>query len=306
MFEKEIPTTERSIDRTAALVQELAKAKGFSDGVNGRVGLIGKDRLMVIFEPRTPAPKIGRVIFEGMRVVPKGDLQKAMNDVAIGTPYTESNVQFLFENQARPVFEFHGRLRATLVKMSAAPVEGMSGVAVTLEVDEGPEYLLAGIEINGTPLSKQEIEELGKWPLGKVANYSMIGVGMNKITARVRRLGYLKAKYSGQRKLDDGKKEVWLSLNYDLGPQYRFLKLNVKGLDLEGEPAVRKVYKAKPGDPFDPEYPDEFLKMVRSSGMFDFLGATKAEIRYDDREYTAEVTLDFKGEELPGKKKRPF
>jgi outer membrane translocation and assembly module TamA len=106
--------------------------------------------------------------------------------------------------------------------------------------------------------------------------------------------------------LDEKKNEVWLTLAYDLGPQYRFLKLNVKGLDLEGEPAIRKIYKPKPGDPFDPDYPEAFLRQVRDARMFDFLGKTRADVKLDDEKHTAEVTLDFKGEEIPDKKKRPF
>lgn len=306
VFGREIPTTERSIERTAALVQQLAAAKGFQDAVVGRVGLVGKDRLMIIFEPKTPAPRIAGVLVTGTRVVPKGDLQKSMNAVAVGTPFTESNMAFLFENQARPLFEAYGKLKAKAVRFASEPDKGSSGVVVTIEVDEGPEFKLAGVEVLGTPFSAQEIEEEGQWPLGKTANYSAVGVGLNKITAKLRRQGFLKAKYSGHRRLDEQKEEVWLSLTYDLGPRYVLDRLNIVGLDLESEPVIRKMYKQKPGDPFDADYPNEFLNQVRAQQIFDFLGETKADVKLDEKEARAEVTLIFKGEEVKGKRKRPF
>jgi len=51
----------------------------------------------------------------------------------------------------------------------------------------------------------------------------------------------------------------------------------------------------KPGNPFNPDYPDLFLTRVREQGLFDNLGKTKAESKINDRDHTADVTLTFAG-----------
>jgi hypothetical protein len=70
--------------------------------------------------------------------------------------------------------------------------------------------------------------------------------------------------------------------------------LDIKGLDLIGEPAIRKIWGLKPGKPFNAEYPDYFLNNVREQGLFDGLKQTRAETKLDDKALTADVTLYFK------------
>ena len=304
LFGKELPASDAYLSRAAAVLQRLAEAKGFHDQVVGLVNLVGKDRLVVIFQPKTPPPKIARVQVEGSRVVPKGDLQKTLNEVAVGTPFTEYNFRFLFENQARPLFEAYGRLQARLISIKAEPAKDVAGVIVTAEVEEGEEFKLAGVEVLGTPYSTAEIDELAQWPVGKTANYSAVGIGVNKLLAKMKRQGYLKAAYKAERRLNVDAKEVQLIIRVEAGPQFRMGKLSIVGLDLESEPVIRKMYTNKTGDPFDAEYPDEFLKMVRDRGIFDFLGATKSATKVDENTKIVDVTLTFQGEDIPKQQRR--
>jgi len=94
----------------------------------------------------------------------------------------------------------------------------------------------------------------------------------------------------------------------DEGPQYVFGNLNVEGLDLNGESAIRKIWTHKPGSPYNPEYPEYFLRYVREEGMFDNLGETHADTRINDQTHTVDVTLMFKYGAPAVKKKdaRPF
>jgi len=105
--------------------------------------------------------------------------------------------------------------------------------------------------------------------------------------------------------LNDEKKTVQIFVDVDPGPQYRFGKLTVKGLDIETEPVIRKLWALKPGDPFRGGYPDLFLNQIRDRGIFDNLGETKAEVKPDDTTLTVDVTLTFKGEPPKPKQKRP-
>jgi hypothetical protein len=51
----------------------------------------------------------------------------------------------------------------------------------------------------------------------------------------------------------------------------------------------------KPGKPFNPDYPDMFLKTVKEEGLFDNLGKTKADVKINEQDHTADVTLTFGG-----------
>ncbi len=62
------------------------------------------------------------------------------------------------------------------------------------------------------------------------------------------------------------------------------------------EPAIRKAWDLKTGSPFQPEYPDSFLKDIRDEGIFDNLGKTRAETQINEASKTVDVTLYFSGD----------
>ena len=43
----------------------------------------------------------------------------------------------------------------------------------------------------------------------------------------------------------------------------------------------------------NPEYPDYFLNRIKEQGLFEDLGATKADLKVDAKAHTADVTLTF-------------
>ena len=70
-------------------------------------------------------------------------------------------------------------------------------------------------------------------------------------------------------------------LQFETGPLFTLGKLTIEGLDLNGEPAVRKMWGVQENKPFNSTYPDYFLQRIREEGMFDGLGSTKATIKAD-------------------------
>jgi outer membrane protein insertion porin family len=84
------------------------------------------------------------------------------------------------------------------------------------------------------------------------------------------------------------------------GPQFTMGKLNLTGLDLNSEVEVRRIWILKPGKPFNPEYPDLFLRRIKEQGLFDNLAQTKAEYQLNQKDHTADVTLVFAGGPGPG------
>jgi hypothetical protein len=70
-------------------------------------------------------------------------------------------------------------------------------------------------------------------------------------------------------------------------------KLDVKGLDLNAEAEIRRLWNLKEGRPFNSSYPDYFLDQIRERGVFETLGRNRAETKLDEAAHTVDVTLHF-------------
>jgi outer membrane protein assembly factor BamA len=100
---------------------------------------------------------------------------------------------------------------------------------------------------------------------------------------------------TARRTIDDDKRIVALTLWVEAGTQFTMRKLTIVGLDLDGEAEINRIWTMKPGKPFNPDYPDLFLKTVKEEGLFDNLAKTKADVKINDQDHTADVTLTFGG-----------
>jgi outer membrane protein assembly factor BamA len=145
----------------------------------------------------------------------------------------------------------------------------------------------------------------GEFQLDLTANMSAVAEGGRKIEKAVRRNGFLDAKISEERKIDDEKKVVDVTFAVEPGDRYSFDRVEIKGLDIITEPAIRKLWTMKTGSPFNPEYPDAFLDKIRNDGVLDNLGDTRSRYDINEANRSVVVTLTFKGAPPPDPKKRP-
>ena len=88
-------------------------------------------------------------------------------------------------------------------------------------------------------------------------------------------------------------------MNVDAGTLFNYGKLEIRGLDVLSEPAIRKMWGEREGKPFDAGYPDAFLKQVKDQGIFDNLGETSSQTKINEDAKTVDVTLIFLGQSLP-------
>jgi outer membrane protein assembly factor BamA len=97
-----------------------------------------------------------------------------------------------------------------------------------------------------------------------------------------------------------------MNVVYDVvpGEPYKFAKLDIRGLDMNAEPVIEKLWGEKPGQTFNPEYPDFFLKKVNEQGLFDNLANTQSDYTADASTHNVTVHLYFKGGKSADDKKR--
>jgi outer membrane protein assembly factor BamA len=88
---------------------------------------------------------------------------------------------------------------------------------------------------------------------------------------------------------------VNVTYNVMAGEPYSFGKLDIKGLDMTTQPVIEKLWGEKPGHPFNPDYPEFFLKKVQEQGLFDHLADAHADYTADASTHLVTVHLYFKG-----------
>jgi outer membrane protein assembly factor BamA len=264
--------------------------------VAGEIAQLAPGELAVVFRPAGQRPVVARVSFEGNQVVKERALQDAIWPVAIGTPWSEGNFRVLLDLSVRPVYDARGRIRVSFPKVRAERVTDVEGLKVTVTVDEGEVYSLGTVAIAGEcPMNPYDLLRAGDFKKGDIANFDLVGEGVERIRAALTHDGYLNAKATTSRNVDDAKKSVDVTVTVEAGQQYKMGKLEVKGLDLTAESEIKKIWTVKEGGPFNPDYPDFFLKRVKEDGMFDNLGGTTADTQKNEKNHTVDVTLTFKG-----------
>lgn len=290
-----LAATQPVIRRYTKWIQEYLAAHGIKEPIVGSLEPADPGDFAIVFRPEKNLPSVAQVTFEGNHVIDEKVLREAVAPSAIGSPYTEDNFRQVLRLAIRPLYENRGRVRVSFPAIRTEPVKDVQGVHVFVTVDEGESYELGKVAIDGQPpVPVETLMKAGDFKSGDVANLERVAQGLERIRKAVARAGYIDAKVSSERKINDEKKTVDVAVQVDPGPLYSMGKVNFVGLDLEGEAAMQKMWGVKFGKPFNPEYPDQFLKRVRDEGMFDNLGQTKSATKVNENR-SVDVTLTFGG-----------
>ncbi|HLK48119.1 MAG TPA: POTRA domain-containing protein [Bryobacteraceae bacterium] len=299
---KKMPATKPVLDRYVAWIEEYVSSKGNSEKLTSRLTPIGTDQFEIVFRPARNYPSVAQVTFDGNKGVPQGVLRDAIGGVAVGQPYTEERFRELLNTAVRPAYEARGYLRVKFTRIRTEPTKDVQGLHVFVTVEEGDTYQLSKVSVDGpSPLNPDSLIKTGGFKTDEAANFDQVNEGLEKMRQALRHDGYLDAKLTPNRVLDDAKKTVQVGVRIDPGPRYAMGKLTIAGLDLNGEFEMRRIWTLKEGSPFNPDYPQFFLNRVREEALFDNLGNTKSDVNVNQQDHTADVTLTFAGATPPKK-----
>ncbi len=287
----QIPATKEVITRYTAAIEEFLGGKV---EVTGKVISDVPGHPTIVFRPPAPRPNIAEVHFTGNDVLPASSLVDSLAPAAVGVPYSDATIQELLDASVRTLYEERGRVGVTFPKIAVEKAARIDGVSVTVTVKEGESYSFADVKVVGVPADEAgQVKSIGKWRSGDIANLEEVRAGANKIAARLKSDGYLNASAKTDRTIHENNHTVDALITVTPGPQYRFGKLTIEGLDLITEPQIRKAWMMNPGSPFRPDYPDQFLKDLRDQGVFENLGETRAEKNVNEKTKTVDVKLFF-------------
>jgi outer membrane protein insertion porin family len=310
LFSDKLPGTKQMLDRITKSVEEWMAKSGQKEQIVAKLASSAPGKLEIVIQPSF-LPAVAELDFSGNKAISTQQLREAVAGPAVGAVYTEPKFREILDNSARPQYEAIGRLRVEWTKIEAVPAKGVKGLAVNVQVSEGDEFKLRHVEIakpdteDKAAFDERALVKVGAFETDQVANFKKIQAGIRLIEQSLRKRGYLEVKSKMDRTIDDAAKTVDLKLTIDPGPLFTFGQLQIKGLDIESEPVIRKLWAMKKGQPFDVEYPDFFLDRIRTDGIFDNLGRTKSIVDQNGGTGTVDVTLVFEGEKRPEKPDRP-
>jgi outer membrane protein assembly factor BamA len=287
----QIPATTEVMGRYTREIQSLV---GDKIKVIAKVSPDVPGQLTILFRSDVPRPQIAEVHFSGNSVLPAAQLMRALGDVAIGAAYSDTTLRLMLDSSVRPLYDARGRIRVKFPKITTSPANEIDGVIVTVAVEEGESYSLGNVTFAGaTRQEAADAQKIANIKSADVANFDDVNAGLDRILAKFRTRGYLHAAGHVDRSIDDQKRNVDISIVLEAGARYTMGKLEIAGLDLLTEPVIRRMWGLKPGDAFEPQYPDSFLKDVRDQGLFDNLGKTEAIPDIDEKSHVVNVKLVF-------------
>jgi outer membrane protein assembly factor BamA len=295
LFGERIPGTKETLEQARRAVEEYLKSQGKPAAVQARVMSERPQELFVSFHPAGAPPVIAEVQFTGNKVIPTTVLQNTIHAVAVGVEYRETRFRELLDTSIRPLYEQRGRIGVTFPKVDVVPSEGVKGLKATVEIIEGETYSFGGLRVAGTQTMNDELAKIADIKSGDIANMDQVVAAQDRMHRAMKRGGYMRVTSKAERAVDDRKKTVDLTIHVTPGPEYKFAKLHIKGLDLHGEHEMRRIWGMAPGKVFNVEYPDFFLNKIQEDRLFDNLGATRAIVTPNDKDLTVEVTLVFGG-----------
>ena len=295
LYSDRIPGTEGVLRRYTAAVQELVSKTHPEIKVKAQVSNDDPKQLAVLFTSNAPTPTIAQVVVTGNQAIDTGTILRAVNQVAIGVPVSDTRIKMILDGSIKPLYAAKGYAAVSFPKVETEPSTANLGVVLKLAIQEGPAFKFGAIRFRGNGVDEEEIRSNIPFKPGQIFNSDQVDNFRLDLTRRMKRRGLLDANVTAETQPDDTKRLVNVAYNITPGSVYNFERLDIRGLDLTTEPVIAKLWGEKPGKPFNPEYPDFFLKRIQEQGLFDHLGNTQSDYTADASTHNVTVHLYFRG-----------
>ena len=251
-----------------------------------------RDEFEIVFQPRSSIKTIAFVTFENSGDISPFDLQRRFNQIAMGVPFSLPRLQELLLHNIAPFYEEKGYLGVTFCPCRTEPDSDTEGILVHVQVKQGPIYQFGNIVFTENPLvDTSELTGMVRFQTGETADMSQVQKALTDIEQHMRSIGHMRALARHERDVRQEDLQVDVRIEAQPGALYRFGKLAIIGLDIEGEAAVRKRWALKFGQPFNSSYPNTFLRRVRN--MFDNLSKVNSTLHVNDQLKQVDVELNF-------------
>jgi outer membrane protein insertion porin family len=304
LYSDRIPGTEGALRRYTAAVQDFVAQSNPKMKVRAAISNDDPQQLAVLFTPNAPAPTISQVVVSGNQAVDTGAILRAVNQVAIGVPLSDTRVKMILNGAIKPLYASKGYAAVSFPKVETEPSKTNLGVVLKVEIKEGPVFKFGSIRFRGKGMDEDEIRSNIAFKTGQTFDSEKLDNFRLNLMHRMKMRGLLDASITTEAVPDEEKRAVDVIYNVLPGEPYNFAKLDIQGLDISTQPAIAKLWGEKPGHPFNPDYPEFFLKRVQEQGLFDNLADTSSDYTADPTSHNVTVHLYFKGGKSVADKQR--
>jgi outer membrane protein insertion porin family len=304
LYSDRIPGTEGALRRYAAAVQDFVAQSNSKMKVRASISNDDPQQLTVLFTPNAPAPTISQVVVSGNQAVDTGTILRAVNQVAIGVPLSDTRVKMILNGAIKPLYASKGYAAVSFPKVETEPSKTNLGVVVKVDIKEGPVFKFGSIRFRGKGMDEDEIRSNIAFKTGQTFDSEKVDNFRLNLVHRMKMRGLLDASITTEAVPDEEKRAVDVIYSVLPGEPYNFAKLDIQGLDISTQPAIAKLWGVKPGHPFNPDYPEFFLKRVQEQGIFDNLANTSSDYTADPTSHNVTVHLYFKGGKSAADKQR--
>lgn len=304
LYNDRIPPTESVLRRYTEAAQEFIAQTKPALKVKASVSSDDPNQPVVIIAPDRPLPRIADVMITGNQAIETPVLQRAVNDVAVGQRLSDAALQQILNRTIKPLYAAKGYVAVTFPKIDTEKSKENEGYVVHVQIQEGPVFHFGTSAFRGGQFTADDIRAMMHYQKGEVFDGTKAEQLRHDIADSLRRRGHITNNVTVSQEEDDKNLAINLIYTISAGPVYTFQTLNIHGLDIESEPQIRKLWGEKPGTPFNPDYPDFFLKRVKDMGIFDNLGSTRSTFTPEESSHTVEVSLFFTGAQGERKKAR--
>ncbi len=295
LFRGELPVTGQLPDQLSEALQAVIIQKKVPGNVD-YIRVSHGDGPTEAFAYSVTGPRIlvRKVNFSGAGSEELPQLQSAAK-LWLSAEYVRSTLRAQEDKSFLPIYLARGYLKASFSDPEATIAEETDDgtlVDVTITVNPGTQYKLAGLELAGNKAFPSDIlRPLIQLKVDQPANTVQLDQGVQAIKQLYATRGYAIASVTPEEQINDAQATITYKITIIEGDVYKMGDLEISGLDSPTKARMQNNWTLRTGDIFDAGYPRRFADKAQKDLGGDWRITIRDSVNTGDK--TVDITIRF-------------